>query len=73
MFATHNVTGSKLTDEEQAARSLIRRAFHEDGSVCVVIDRNDLQGIADGAISFYWLLHSRYEEFRFGVVREGAQ
>lgn len=70
LFATSSVTGSNLTDEEQAARAMIRRAFHEDGSVCVVIDRADLQRIADGEISFYWLLHSRYEEFRFGVTRE---
>lgn len=70
IFASRSVTGSKLTEDEQAARSLIRRAFHEDGSICVVIDHNDLEHLAEGQTSFYWLLHSRYEEFRFGTARD---
>ena len=70
IFASRSVTGSKLTEDEQAARSLIRRAFHEDGSICVVIDQDDLEHLAEGQISFYWLLHSRYEEFRFGTARD---
>lgn len=70
IFASRSVTGSTLTEDEQAARSLIRRAFHEDGSICVVIDQDDLERLAEGQISFYWLLHSRYEEFRFGTARD---
>lgn len=70
IFASRSVTGSTLTEDEQAARSLIRRAFHEDGSICVVIDQDDLERLAEGQISFYWLLHSRYEEFRFGTTRD---
>lgn len=70
IFASRSVTGSKLTEDEQAARSLIRRAFHEDGSICVVVDQDDLERLAEGQISFYWLLHSRYEEFRFGTARD---
>lgn len=70
IFASRSVTGSKLTEDEQAARSLIRRAFHEDGSICVVIDQDDLERLAEGQVSFYWLLHSRYEEFRFGTARD---
>lgn len=70
IFTSRSITGSKLTKDEQAARSLIRRAFHEDGSICVVIDQNDLECLAEGQISFYWLLYSRYEEFRFGTARD---
>lgn len=72
IFAARGITGSKSDNEERAARSLIRRAYHEDGSICVVIDCADLRRLADGELSFYWLLHSRYEAFRFGSARDGS-
>lgn len=66
MFASSDVTGH-ASPEEIAARSLIRRAFHEDGSTCIVIRRSELEQLATDSGSFYWLLHSKYEESRFGV------
>jgi len=62
IFAPKGITGK----EEDEARSLIRRAFHEDGVVCIVIDRTDLQPLVAGDMSLYWLLLEKYEEFRFG-------
>lgn len=62
IFAPQGITG----DEEDEARSLIRRAFHEDGTVCVVIDSKDLQSLISNEMSFYWLILEKYEEFRFG-------
>jgi hypothetical protein len=67
IFATNDVTGQ--TKGETAARSLIRRAFHEDGNTCIVLDQNDLESLARGEISFWSLLLREIQRFRFGKPR----
>jgi hypothetical protein len=66
IFAPKGITGK----QEAEARSLVRRAFHEDATVCIIIDRNDLQALAAGDMSLYWLLLEKYEEFRFGKPKQ---
>jgi hypothetical protein len=62
IFAPKGITGSA----DREARTLIRRAFHEDNSVCIVIDLKDLKSLTSEGLSLYWLLLEKYEEFRFG-------
>ncbi len=54
MFSPEGITGK--TDEETAARTLIRRTYHEDGTTCIVVDMNDLEDLAEGEITFWTLL-----------------
>jgi len=61
------ITGRKANEE--AARGLVRRAFHEDGSICVVLDEADLRSMLDTQSSFWSILLERIERVRFGVQR----
>lgn len=67
IFTRSGISGMKEGD--RAAKSLIKRAFHEDGSICIVLDENDLESLADGEFSFWSLLLSRIEQTRFGTPR----
>jgi hypothetical protein len=64
LFAKTGITGDEAN--ERAAHSLIRKAFHEDGSICVVLDESDLTSLADGQLSFWPILLERIERVRFG-------
>lgn len=64
IFVKNKITGNE--DEEKAARALLRRAFHEDGSICVVLDMNDLKAIADAKHTFYSLLLQQAQNLQFG-------
>lgn len=64
IFAKKGITGNEI--EEVAAYSLIRKAFHEDGNICVVIDKEDLSVIARNEQSFWSILLERIERVRFG-------
>lgn len=66
LFSKSGISGG---DEEKAARALIRRAFHEDGSVCLVVDDNDLTNLAQGKGTFWWMLLEKIEKLRFGRPR----
>lgn len=71
IFSKSGISGG---DEGKAARALIRRAFHEDGSVCVVVDDRDLANLAQGKGSFWWMLLEKIEKLRFGRPRgDGGQ
>ncbi len=70
IFAKNGVTGQ--TKQTEAAHSLIRKAFHEDGSLCVVVDRNDLSRVSTGRLSFWSMLLDRMEGLRFGTERGGT-
>lgn len=67
IFAKDNISGG---EKETAARSLIRRAFHEDGNTCIVLDRGDLESLAKGEIKFWSMLLREIERFRFGKPKE---
>jgi len=64
MFATRGITGK--TRGETAARSIIRKAFHEDGITCIVLDRKNLDSLAKGQVKFWPLLLREIDRFRFG-------
>lgn len=64
IFAKNGITGNE--DEEKAARALLRRAFHEDGSICAVLDLNDLNALADVKHTFWSLLLQRSQNLQFG-------
>jgi hypothetical protein len=52
------------------AEALVRRAFHEHGSACVVVSMTDLEDLASGQISGVTnLLIERLNDFRFGKDR----
>lgn len=67
IFASSGVTGN--TNDEKAARGLIRKAFHEDGNICIILSRTDLNALADGRVTFWPMLLERIERLRFGRVR----
>ncbi|MCI0581105.1 MAG: hypothetical protein L0332_11315 [Chloroflexi bacterium] len=54
---------------EWAGNQLIRNAFHEDGSVCVVITLADLRALLRTQRSFWSLLLEKIESFQFGHPR----
>lgn len=64
IFAKSGITGNQ--DEEKAARALLRRAFHEDGSVCVVLDLDDLKALSESKDTFWSLLLQRSQSLQFG-------
>ncbi len=68
ILAKSGITGSEA--DENAARSLIRRAFHEDGNICVVLNRDDLDTLATGTVTFWSMLLGRIERIRFGKPRQ---
>lgn len=67
IFAREGVTGK--SDESRAARALIRRAYHEDHSICVVVDKKDLDELADEKATFTNLLLQRTRKIQFGDPR----
>ncbi len=69
IFSKTGITGSG-TQNEMAARALIRRAFHEDGNLCVIIDDTDLVELENNIHPSFWMMLLRkIEEFRFGRSR----
>jgi hypothetical protein len=67
IFAKNGITGKE--DQENAAYSLIRKAFHEDGSICVVMDNESLLRLANGELSLWSLLLEQIERIRFGKTK----
>jgi hypothetical protein len=72
IIASQNITRTpeatgKLTGDAYA-HALVRRAFHEHGSACVVISLSDLKSLALGQASgLTSLLMERLGDFRFGT------
>ncbi|SRR6266498_1040574 len=67
IFAKSGITGDE--DQEKAAYSLIRKAFHEDGNICVVISNESLASLGHKESTFWSLLLERIERIRFGKAR----
>lgn len=67
IFAKSGITGDGA--DERASRSLIRKAFHEDGSICIVFNREDLRNLADGSQSFWSIILERMERIPFGRAK----
>jgi hypothetical protein len=68
IFAKTGITGTQ--EDERAARGIIRKAFHEDGSLCIVIKEKDLTSLLTQHLSFVSLLIERVERIRFGKARK---
>jgi hypothetical protein len=66
MFSKGGITGSK---SDSAATDLIRKAFHEDGDVCIIIDSSDLERLSRRQTTIRTLLLSRSQRAMFGVPR----
>lgn len=64
------ITGKENEVEEKAARSLIRKAFHEDGNICIDLNKEDLSNLLKGN-SFWGMLLERIEKIRFGNPKVG--
>ena len=67
IFAKSGITGKET--EERAAYSLIRKAFHEDGNVCIVVNREDLKSFVNDGLSFWSIILERIERMRFGKTK----
>ena len=67
LFAKNGITGDPA--KETAARSLIRKTFHEDGNICIVIDETILQMIHHKSISFLSCMMLENEKVRFGTEK----
>jgi hypothetical protein len=71
IVARKNITGKPTGDAY--AEALVRRAFHEHGSACVVVSMTDLEDLASGQVSgLTSLLIERLNDFRFGKGRRLA-
>lgn len=67
IFAKNGITGK---EEEKAANSLIRKAFHEDGIICIVINNSNLEKIKNSTISFWPFILEKVEKLRFGTEKK---
>jgi Restriction endonuclease len=45
----------------------VRKSYHRDGSIILLIDGEDIQRVVDGRVAFRDLLVQRYEEIRFDL------
>jgi hypothetical protein len=50
------ITGGKNGTPERAARAEIMRAYHEDGSICIVLTRENLEELIRQDSGFFWML-----------------
>lgn len=68
LLAKSGITGDEV--EETASRSLIRKAFHEDGNICIVLTEQDFARLASERSSFWPMLLDRIEGVQFGEPRD---
>jgi hypothetical protein len=67
MLAKDGITGNpKGKKDETAARQLIRRTFHENGTLCIVLSQKHLEALRDENTTLWAMLLKEIEEFRFG-------
>ncbi len=69
LFASNGITGgndnSEDPTEKTAATSMIRRAFSEDGNICIVLDSEDLDQLENGQ-SFWTMIVTKARTVQFG-------
>ncbi len=71
IFAQEGITGDEQNGN--AAYSLIRKAFHEDGSTCVVVTNYDLEKLSQGRTTLWSMLLEKIEGMQFGNPRVKKQ
>jgi hypothetical protein len=70
IFATNDISGAARRDtEDWRAYQLVRKSFHEDGSVCIVVNNGDLNQLSEGETTGWSLILERIERMRFGNPR----
>jgi restriction endonuclease len=67
LMAKNNVTGK--AEKDNAGRGVIRRTFHEDRNICIVLDKDDLEKLESGVMTFWTMLVDQMQRFRFGEAR----
>jgi hypothetical protein len=72
IISSQGITGS-IGKTEKAATALIRRAFHEDDSVCVILNDDDLRALECMEKSFLGIILERIEKLRFGAPRSESK
>ncbi len=68
IFANKGITGGKKG--KQAAMNLCQRAFHEDNSICIVVEDVDIVNILGKNTTFRSLLLEKSSLLRFGKQRQ---
>ena len=66
IFSKKGITGSK---DDKAAHDLIRKAFHEDGDVCIVVNSVDIDALITRQTTIRALLLGRSQRAMFGSPR----
>jgi hypothetical protein len=71
MNLAHAKFGIILTQNgiTEPSHRLIRRAFQEHDTICIVIKNSDFKQLADREKTLWWLLFEKIEEFRFGKAK----
>lgn len=64
IFAPNGITGERR--KHTAAKSLIQRAFSEDGSICIHINRTDLANLSTGVSTFWAMVVEKARAVQYG-------
>ena len=67
LVAREGLTGTRR-DAVANATYAVRKAYHRDGTVLIVVTGDDLTRVIDGRTRFVDLLEQRYEEIRFDLA-----
>lgn len=71
LFAATDISGANIKKpDEWASYQLVRKAFHEDGNICVILSREDLKLLQSGEITIWSILLEKIERIRFGTQRK---
>ena len=66
LITRSGLAGSVARGVSDAAYA-VRKAYHRDGLIVLVVDGSDLQTVIDAQVDFLDLLTQRYEEVRFDL------
>jgi hypothetical protein len=64
IFAKNGITGHNA--RAAYAENLLRRAFHEDSALCIIIENSDIENIVNEKTMFRSLLMEKTNQLRFG-------
>lgn len=66
IFAKNDISGAMKNSDEWYAYQLVRKSFHEDGNICIVLNKDDLEALRDGKTTVWPMLLDKIETIRFG-------
>ena len=67
LFAKSGVTGN--TEKDNAGRGAIRRSYHEDRNLCIVLGKEELDKLERRETTLWTMLMDVIQRFRFGKPR----